>query len=111
MNFGPVGLPENIPVTQKVKVTGVYIYFTLNDQRINNTTTFGPLFKLKADPLDPSRTDLFLPTDFVADKGFFVLRGVNGSDNGLTLFPADFDKFKIPKTVNGMHIVITVTPV
>ena len=106
--FGPLGLPTNIPVLQKVRLTGIYMYFTQNDARINNTTTFGPLFKLKADPLDPKKTDLFLSDDTLITAGGFYVLNRNG---GFTLLTADFTKFKVPVSANGVRIGIEVMPV
>ncbi len=106
--FGPLGLPTNIPVLQKVKINGIYIYFTQDNARINHVKTFGPLFKLKADPLEPGKTDLFIQENAVVSGGFFVLNGNNGS--GLTLVTSDFNNFKIPLTANGVHFGIDVSP-
>jgi hypothetical protein len=114
-SFGPIGLPTNIPVLQKVKLTKLFVYFTYGDEHaIKNIKTWG-IFEKGFDPRDPKQEVFFLNGGLpkVVDKSFFVLNVNNG--NGYTLFPADFAKMGMQSTgvnaVNGIHIDMEVVPV
>jgi hypothetical protein len=125
LNFGPLGLPpkspespklpkppdERIPLTKRVKITGAYIYFTLNGTAINDTATFGDVFTLKQDPLDKARTDLFTGQPFDAFPRFWVLNGTNNNGQGITVNRTGFSLLKVNSAVNGMHILIEVQKV
>jgi hypothetical protein len=107
--FGPIGMPENVPVLQSVKITHLYMYFTTNGQAVSGINTFG-IFQKGHDPLDKNQQVFFLngglPSPAV--RSFFVLRG---RGDGEKLVTADFRKLNVPTTANGIHIDVVVTPV
>jgi hypothetical protein len=107
--FGPIGIPENIPVLQSVKIAKLYLYFTTNGQAVSGINTFG-IFQKGHDPLDKNRQVFFLngglPSPAV--RSFFALRG---RGEGEKLVTADFPKLNVPTTANGIHIDVVVTPV
>ncbi len=112
-NIGPIGLPTNIQVLQKVKWTRLYMYFTHGSDEAVKNIKGNQYFVKGVDPFDKNREVFFrnggLP--LIEYPGFFVLNNFGGA--GLSFNADDFRVLNVPttgqKAVNGMHVDIEVT--